>query len=67
MGKMKADITNMDKNKISFDELWTKEERYGLQFRLQRDYPGWLHRRRVRRASLASMAVLVVAGILDNQ
>jgi hypothetical protein len=43
-----------------FDELWEQEERQGLQQRLRQDYPVWLHRRRQRRTTLVSAAVLLV-------
>ncbi len=46
-----------------FEELWEQEERQGLQRRLQQEYPRWQRARRVRRTALASVAVLLVAGI----
>ncbi len=49
-------------NNMTFDSIWEQEERQGLQQRLRQDYPSWLRRRRIRRATLASIAVLVVAG-----
>ena len=49
-------------NNMTFDSIWEQEERQGLQQRLRQDYPTWLRRRRARRAALASIAVLVVAG-----
>ena len=46
----------------TFDQLWEQEERQALQHRLRHDYPAWQRRRRVRRTTLASLAVLAVAG-----
>ena len=48
---------------ITFEELWEHEERQGLQQRLRQDYPSWLRRRRQSRTALASVAVLMVAGV----
>ena len=48
---------------ITFEELWEHEERQGLQQRLRQDYPSWLRRRRQRSTALATVAVLMVAGI----
>ena len=50
-------------HKMTFDSIWEKEERQGLQQRLRQDYPAWLRRRRQRRTALASIAVLAVAGL----
>ena len=50
-------------NNMTFDGIWEQEEQQGLQQRLRQDYPAWLRRRRQRRTALASIAVLVVAGI----
>ena len=47
---------------MTFDSIWEQEEQQGLQQRLRHDYPAWL-RRRQRRTALASIAVLVVAGL----
>ena len=49
-------------NNMTFDSIWEKEERQGLQQRLRQDYPAWLCRRRQRRTALATIAVLAVAG-----
>ncbi len=49
-------------NNMTFDSIWEKEERQGLQQRLRQDYPAWLRRRRQRRTALATIAVLAVAG-----
>ncbi len=46
-----------------FEELWEQEERQGLQRRLRQEYPAWQQRRRVRRTAVASVAVVLVAGI----
>ncbi len=51
----------MEQNRITFDELWEQQERAGLQQRMMQDYPEWMHRRRIRRASLATVTVLAVA------
>ena len=48
---------------MTFDNLWEQEERQAVQQRLQREYPVWQRRRRVRQTTLTSVAVLVVAGI----
>ncbi|MBP5546863.1 MAG: hypothetical protein J6X59_06275 [Bacteroidales bacterium] len=50
-------------NNMTFDSIWEQEERQGLQQRLRQDYPAWLRCRRQRRTALASIAVLVVAGL----
>ena len=50
-------------HKITFEELWEHEERQGLQQRLRQDYPSWLRRRRQSRTALATVAVLMVAGV----
>lgn len=47
---------------MTFDKLWEQEERQGLQQRLRQDYPAWLRRRKQRRATLATVAVLLVTG-----
>ena len=49
-------------NNMTFDSIWEKEERQGLQQRLRQDYPAWVRRRRQRRTALATIAVLAVAG-----
>lgn len=46
-----------------FEELWEQEERQGLQRRLRQEYPAWRQRRRVRRTAVASVAVMLVAGV----
>ena len=51
----------MEQNRITFDELWEQQERAGLQQRMMQDYPEWMRRRRIRRASLATVTVLAVA------
>ena len=48
---------------ITFEELWEHEERQGLQQRLRQDYPAWQRRRRQRQVAVASVAVLMVAGL----
>ena len=53
----------MEQRRISFDELWEQEERAGLLKRMQDDYPVWQRRRHTRRVLLASVSVLLVAGI----
>ena len=52
----------MEKNNMTFDELWEQEERQGLERRLRREYPAWALRRRTRRILLASVSALLVAG-----
>ena len=47
----------------AFDNIWEMEEQQALQQRLQREYPAWQRQRRVRRTTVASVAVLLVAGI----
>ena len=47
----------------TFDQLWEQEERQALQQRLRQEYPRWQRARRVRRTAVASVAVLLVAGI----
>ncbi len=47
----------------TFDNLWEREEQQALLQRLRREYPRWQRARRVRRTALASLAVLLVAGI----
>ena len=47
----------------TFDQLWEQEERQALQHRLRHDYPAWQRRQRVRRTAVASVAVLLAAGI----
>ena len=47
----------------TFDNLWEQEEKQGLQHRLRQEYPRWRRARRVRRTAVASVAVLLVAGI----
>ena len=49
-------------NNMTFDSIWEQEERQGLQQRLRQDYPSWLRRRRTRRALVASVSALLVAG-----
>ncbi len=49
-------------NNMTFDSIWEKEERQGLQQRLRQDYPAWVRRRRQRRTALATITVLAVAG-----
>ena len=46
--------------KLTFDELWEREERQGLERRLQRDYPAWRHTRRTRISIIASVALVAV-------
>ena len=48
---------------MNFDSLWEREEQQALQRRLRQEYPRWQRARRVRRTALASVAVLLVAGI----
>ena len=48
---------------MTFDNIWEQEERLAVQQRLQREYPAWQRRRRVRRTAIATVAVLIVAGI----
>ena len=48
---------------MTFDSIWEQEERQGLQQRLRQDYPSWLRRRRQRSTALATVAMLMVAGI----
>ena len=50
-------------NNMTFDSIWEQEERQGLQQRLRQDYPSWLRRRRQRSTALATVAMLMVAGI----
>ena len=54
---------------MNFDSLWEREEQQALQQRLRQEYPRWQWARRVRRTTLASVAVLLVAGfsILNSQ
>lgn len=47
----------------TFDQLWEQEERQALQHRLRQEYPRWRRARHVRRTAVASVAVLLVAGI----
>lgn len=59
-------IERKEKNKMDeklFEELWEREERQGLQRRLQQDYPVWLQRRKQRRTIMASVTILAVVGI----
>ena len=44
---------------MTFDKLWEREERQGLQRRIRHDYPVWLQRRRQRRTVLAAAVVTV--------
>ncbi len=44
---------------MTFEELWEREERQGLQRRLQQDYPVWQHRRKQRRTALVAVVVAV--------
>ena len=53
----------MEHNMTTFDNLWEREEQQALLQRLRREYPRWQRARRVRRTALASLAVLLVAGI----
>jgi len=53
----------MEHNKTSFDEIWEREERQGLQRRLRNEYPAWRSRRRTGMAVAASVAILAVAGV----
>ena len=48
---------------MNFDSLWEREEQQALQRRLRQEYPRWQRARRVRRTAVASVAVLLVAGI----
>lgn len=48
---------------MTFDEIWEKEERQGLQQRLRQDYPTWKRRRRTTLAAAASVAMVFVMGI----
>ena len=50
-------------HKMTFDSIWEQEEQQGLQHRLRQDYPAWLRRRRQSRTALATVAVLMVAGV----
>lgn len=43
---------------MTFEELWEREERKGLERRLRQEYPVWRRRRRARRVALVSVAVL---------
>ncbi len=47
----------------TFDQLWEQEERQALQQRLRQEYPRWQRARRVRHTAVASVAVLLAAGI----
>ena len=47
----------------TFDQLWEQEERQALQQRLRQEYPRWQRTRRVRRTAVASVVVLLAAGI----
>jgi len=46
-----------------FEELWEQEEKAGFQQRLWEEFQKWQRRRRIRRTALASLVVIVVAGI----
>ena len=47
----------------TFDELWEQEERFGLQQRLQSEYPAWKRRRRTVLTTMASIAVVAAVAI----
>ena len=53
----------MEQKKTSFDDLWEMEERRGLTSRLRDDFPHWRHRRRVRRTTMATVAVFVFVSV----
>ena len=53
----------MEKNNMTLDEIWEQEELQGLERRLLGEYPAWKRRRRTRRALVASVSALLVAGI----
>ena len=53
----------MEQKMMTFDELWEREERQGLQQRLQQDYPVWQRRRKQRVTLVCTVAVLAVVGI----
>ena len=46
---------------MNFEEFWEQEERKGLLHRMRDEYPLWQRRRRIRRTTLASVAVVAVA------
>lgn len=48
---------------ITFDNIWEKEEQQALAKRLRQEYPVWQRRRRAGRRAVASVAVVLVAGI----
>ncbi len=52
-------------NNMTFEELWEREERQGLERRLRQEYPAWRRRRRARRVALASVAVLAGVALYD--
>lgn len=54
----------MERNRMTFDELWEQEERRGLQMRLQHDYPAWKRRRKQGIALAGTVATMLVVGII---
>lgn len=51
---------NMKQDMTTFDELWEREERVGLQQRLQRDYPAWQQRQKRRMTAVTAVLACVL-------
>ena len=48
---------------MTFEELWEKEERRGVEHRLQREYPAWKRRQQRTLRVAAAVAVMVMVAV----
>ena len=48
---------------MTFEELWEKEERRGVEQRLQREYPVWRRRQQHTLRVAAAVAVMVMVAV----
>lgn len=50
-------------NDNRFEELWEKEERRGVELRLQREYPIWKRRRQRTMSAAAAVTLMIMVGV----